>query len=99
MLMGSDGATEIYGGVFFDGNIAQIGIQLVEALIGFTWSFGVSYAIYAGLDCIPGLEVLATDKGVREGMDRSQMNESLYEAQWEDEVDYSPFKDGEITLE
>lgn len=98
ILMCSDGATEIYGGVWFDGHVAQLGIQVTEALIGFTWSFGVSYAIYALLDCIPGLEVLAMDSGVREGMDRCQMNESLYDAQWEDEVDYIPFKDGAVAL-
>jgi ammonia channel protein AmtB len=34
-----DDATVIDGGVFFDGNIKQLGIQMLEALIGFTWSF------------------------------------------------------------
>lgn len=57
-----DGATEIAGGVFFDGHGKQLGIQLLEALVGFTWSFCISYLIIALIDCIPGLEVLAEDK-------------------------------------
>ena len=57
-----DGATVIDGGVFFDGNIKQLGIQLLEAVIGFTWSFAGSYIIFALIDCIPGLEVLAKDE-------------------------------------
>lgn len=56
------GGVEVDGGVFFDGNIRQLGIQIVEALVGFSWSFFGSYAIIALIDCIPGLEVLATDK-------------------------------------
>lgn len=57
-----DGATEIAGGVFFDGNVRQLGIQLLEALIGFTWSFVGTYIIFALIDCVPGLEVLAKDE-------------------------------------
>jgi len=57
-----DGATVIDGGVFFDGNVKQVGIQLLEAIIGITWSFAGSYIIFALIDCIPGLEVLAKDE-------------------------------------
>lgn len=57
-----DGATEIAGGVFFDGNTRQLGVQLLEALIGFTWSFVGSYILFALVDCVPGFEVLATDE-------------------------------------
>lgn len=57
-----DGTTEIAGGVFIDGNFHQVFIQIIEATVGFTWTFGVSYLIFAALDCIPGLEVLATDE-------------------------------------
>jgi Amt family ammonium transporter len=56
------GGNEVAGGVFFDGNIRQLGIQIIEALIGFTWSFCGSFIIIALIDCVPGLEVLATDK-------------------------------------
>ncbi|OJJ45806.1 hypothetical protein ASPZODRAFT_68663 [Penicilliopsis zonata CBS 506.65] len=87
-----DGVTEIRGGVFFDGNWRQLGIQLVEALIGFTWSFCGSYILFALIDCIPGLEVLASDEDIIVGMDASQMDESLYEAQWTGEEEYHPFK-------
>jgi ammonia channel protein AmtB len=58
-VAGYDGVTEITGGVFFDGNVCQLGIQIVEALVGFSWSFVGSYTIYALIDCIPGFEVLA----------------------------------------
>jgi ammonia channel protein AmtB len=57
-----DGATAIAGGVFFDGNVRQVGIQILEALIGFIWSFVGTFAIVAVIDCVPGLEVLAHDK-------------------------------------
>lgn len=57
-----DGATIIDGGVFFDGNVRQIGIQLLEAVIGFTWSFVGSYILFALIDCVPGWEVLAKDE-------------------------------------
>ena len=58
------GGVEVDGGVLFDGNMRQLGIQLVEALIGFVWSFVGSFVIIALVDCIPGLEVLAEDKYV-----------------------------------
>jgi ammonia channel protein AmtB len=57
-----DGFSEVAGGVFFDGNIRQLGVQVLEALIGMTWSFAGSYIIIALIDCIPGLEVLAKDE-------------------------------------
>ncbi|KAI9373344.1 Rh-like protein/ammonium transporter [Aspergillus egyptiacus] len=86
-----DGETIIAGGCFFDGNWRQLGVQIVEALIGFTWSFCGSYALYALIDCVPGLEVLATDADIIAGMDASQMGESLHEPQWAGEEDYHPF--------
>lgn len=58
------GGLDIPGGVFFDGNFRQFGIQVAEAAIGFSWSFIGSYIIIALIDCVPGLEVLATDKSV-----------------------------------
>jgi Amt family ammonium transporter len=57
-----DGVTVIAGGVFFDGNTKQLGIQLLEALIGFTWSFFGSFLLIALVDCVPGFEVLAKDE-------------------------------------
>jgi ammonia channel protein AmtB len=57
-----DGATVTDGGVFFDGNIRQLGIQILEALIGFIWSFVGSYTLFALVDCVPGLEVLAENE-------------------------------------
>ncbi|KAB8664823.1 hypothetical protein FH972_026247 [Carpinus fangiana] len=90
-----DGATVIDGGVFFDGNIRQLGIQLVEAAIGLTWAFVGSYAIIALIDCVPGFEVLAVDEDILAGLDYSQMEESL----WEGPLDgYEPFGDGHVAL-
>lgn len=50
--------------MFFDGNVKQLGIQLLEAIIGLTWSFVGTYAIFALIDCVPEFEVLATDEYV-----------------------------------
>lgn len=116
-----DGETDIAGGVFFDGNVRQLGVQLLEALIGFVWSFVGSFVLYALIDCVPGLEVLADDeyvghffvlffewinheaneghRSVVAGMDASQMDESLYEAQWAEEIDYHPFGKDSVRLE
>lgn len=33
------------------------------------------------------------------GMDASQMDESLYEAQWAEEIDYHPFSKNAVRLE
>lgn len=91
-----DGATVIDGGVFFDGNVKQLGIQLLEALIGFTWSFVGSYILFALVDCVPGLEVLAKDEDIVSGMDVAEMEESF---DGEREDDYHPFKNGGIELD
>lgn len=56
------GGVEVEGGVFFDGHVAQLWIQIVEATVGFTWAFVGSYVIMVLIDSVPGLEVLATDK-------------------------------------
>ncbi|KAL8291681.1 hypothetical protein RQP46_001939 [Phenoliferia psychrophenolica] len=90
--------TEIIGGVVFDGHLGQLWIQCVEALVGFLWAFVGTYLIVAFLDCIPGLQVLATDSDVIAGMDASQMNESLYEAQWAEEEDCHPFGKGTLEI-
>lgn len=95
-----DGVTDIQGGCVFDGNWRQLGVQVIEAVIGFVWSFGGSYILYALVDCVPGLEVLAVDQDVIAGMDASEMHETLYEAQWAGEEDYHPFhQDGAVHLE
>lgn len=59
-----DGVTVIAGGCLFDGNWRQLLVQMVEAGVGFTWAFVGSYVLYALVDCVPGLEVLATDEYV-----------------------------------
>jgi len=92
------GGLDVPGGVVFDGHVAQLGIQAAEAAVGFGWAFAGSWLIVALIDCVPGLEVLATDADVALGMDRSQMGESLLEAQWEGEEDYHPFAKAAIEL-
>ncbi|ORX95501.1 ammonium transporter AmtB-like domain-containing protein [Clohesyomyces aquaticus] len=91
-VAGYDGVTEIAGGVFFDGNVRQLGVQIVEALVGFLWSFVGSYVIYAAIDCVPGLEVLATDEDIIAGLDASQMDD---ETLWAPTQKYYPFEDRE----
>ncbi|KAK3070459.1 hypothetical protein LTS18_015098, partial [Coniosporium uncinatum] len=46
-VAGYDGVTVIEGGVVFDGNVRQLWVQLVEALVGFTWAFVGSYVLIA----------------------------------------------------
>jgi ammonia channel protein AmtB len=77
--------------------VRQLWVQIVEALIGFTWSFVGSYIIFALIDCVPGFEVLAKNDDVIAGMDLAQMEESLNESQWQEEADYHPF-DKQIEL-
>ncbi|KAI5359801.1 Putative ammonium transporter, ammonium/urea transporter [Septoria linicola] len=83
------GGVEVNGGVFFDGNVRQAWVQVVEALIGFTWAFAGSYAIIALIDCVPGLEVLATDEEIRSGLDFNQTEETLF-GETDEEKEYSP---------
>jgi Amt family ammonium transporter len=91
-VAGYDGVTEIKGGVLFDGNAKQLGVQIVEALVGFLWSFCGSYVIYALIDCVPGMEVLAEDKDVIAGLDAAQMDE---ETLWTETQKYYPFAERE----
>ncbi|PWN52016.1 putative ammonium transporter [Violaceomyces palustris] len=82
--------TEIVGGALFDGNWAQIPVQLLEAVVGFTWTFSASYFFIALIDCVPGLEVLCMDSELKKGMDAAQMEESFSDEHWISEVDYEP---------
>ncbi|RAR11646.1 Rh-like protein/ammonium transporter [Stemphylium lycopersici] len=97
-VAGYDGVTEIVGGVFFDGNARQLGIQIVEALVGFWWSFILSYIMYALVDCVPGFEVLAEDKDIILGLDASQLDE---ETLWAETQEYYPYaeREGELHLD
>ncbi|KAK4110962.1 Rh-like protein/ammonium transporter [Canariomyces notabilis] len=93
------GGLDIPGGVFFDGNIRQLWVQIVEVIIGFVWSFFGSYMIIALIDCVPGLEVLAIDKHIHEGLDLNETEESLAGLEYPDEVDYTPTDKGTIALD
>ncbi|EPE06828.1 ammonium transporter [Ophiostoma piceae UAMH 11346] len=92
------GGLEIDGGVFFDGNIRQLWIQIAEAVIGFLWAFIGSFVIIALIDCVPGLEVLAVDKEILAGLDYSQTEEALGDLEHPEEVDYTPFDKGLVQL-
>lgn len=92
------GGVEIDGGVFFDGNFKQLGIQIVEVIVGFLWSFIGSFLIIALIDCVPGLEVLDIDKHIAAGLDTNQTEESLFDFSYPDEVDYAPVDRGIIEL-
>jgi ammonia channel protein AmtB len=74
-VAGYDGVTEIVGGVFFDRNVWQLGIQVMEALVGFSWSFIGSYVVYALIDCVPGFEVLAEDKYVKLTIGKTELTD------------------------
>ncbi|KAK3400040.1 ammonium transporter AmtB-like domain-containing protein [Sordaria brevicollis] len=93
------GGVEVAGGVFFDGNIRQLWVQIVEAIIGFTWAFCGSYIIIALIDCVPGFEVLAVDKHISQGLDMNEVEEFLGNLEYPDEADYTPTNKGNISLE
>lgn len=93
------GEVDIVGGVFFDGNVKQLGIQIAEATIGFIWAGAGSFIIIALIDCVPGLEVLATDKHIAAGLDTHETEETLCEYQHPDEDDYCPLDGGSLELE
>ncbi|KAI5923965.1 ammonium transporter AmtB-like domain-containing protein [Camillea tinctor] len=92
------GGVEVTGGVFFDGNVRQLWVQIVEVLIGFTWSFVGSFAIVALVDCIPGLEVLATNEEIHSGLDMAQTEETLCDEPHPEDEDYCPAFKGTIEL-
>jgi len=60
-VAGYDGATATWWRLF-GGNIWEPGIQVLEALMGFTWSFLGSYILFALVNCVPGLEALAENE-------------------------------------
>ncbi|KAK3987214.1 putative ammonium transporter [Cladorrhinum sp. PSN332] len=93
------GGMDVAGGVFFDGNIRQLWVQLVEVIIGFSWSFFGSYAIVALIDCVPGMEVLAIDKHIHEGLDFYETEESLGILEHPEETDYRPTNKGTVALD
>lgn len=43
--------------------------------------------------------IINISRDVNAGMDAAQMDESLYEAQWEGEEDYKPLPNGNIHLD
>ncbi|KAI0003471.1 ammonium transporter AmtB-like domain-containing protein [Xylariaceae sp. FL0662B] len=92
------GGSDVPGGVVFDGNVSQLWVQIVEVLIGFTWSFAGSFAIIAIIDCIPGLEVLAPNEEISAGLDLMQTEEMLCEGPHPGEEDYSPILNGAIEI-
>ncbi|KAI1502487.1 ammonium transporter AmtB-like domain-containing protein [Biscogniauxia marginata] len=92
------GGVDVPGGVFFDGNARQLWVQIVEVLIGFSWSFIGSFAIIALVDCVPGLEVLATNEEITSGLDLAQTEETLCDEPHPEEEDYSPVSKGTIEL-
>ncbi|CZT50782.1 related to ammonia permease [Rhynchosporium secalis] len=83
-----DGVTIIDGGVFFDDDTRQLGVQLLEALIGFTWRFVGNYVLFALIDCVPGLEALAKDRMDTTGTVHAECEE-----------EYHPFKNSSIELD
>ncbi|KAK4640697.1 hypothetical protein QC761_0094610 [Podospora bellae-mahoneyi] len=93
------GGLDVPGGVVFDGNVRQLWVQIVEVLVGFSWSFFGSWLIIAGIDCIPGLEVLAIDKHIHEGLDFHETEESLGILVHPEEEDYTPTDKGTIALD
>ncbi|KAK9898240.1 ammonium transporter [Cystobasidium minutum MCA 4210] len=80
-IAATDGATEIPGG-WLDGHFVQLGYQLADTVAATAYAFVITYCLVALIDCVPGLEMLATDESIVAGIDAADMDESFYEAQW-----------------
>jgi len=89
-IASTDGASDIAGGAL-DGHWVQIGYQIADSVAVTAYAFAVTYALVALVDCIPGLQVLATDDAIIEGMDAAEMGESFGDEQWLDEKEWHPF--------
>ncbi|KAI5480408.1 hypothetical protein MNV49_000983 [Pseudohyphozyma bogoriensis] len=84
-IAATDGASAIAGG-WLDGHFVQLGIQLADSVSVTSYAFVVTYLLVALIDCIPGLEVLATDEDIEVGIDMSGNGESFGEEQWREET-------------
>jgi Amt family ammonium transporter len=89
-IAATDGATDIPGG-WLDGHWVQIGYQIADSVAATGYAFVVTYALVAIIDCVPGLEVLATDDDIIAGIDAADMGESFYDEQWAAEREWHPF--------
>jgi Amt family ammonium transporter len=76
-IAATDGATDIPGG-WLDQNYRQLGLQLADCVATTTYAFVVTYLLVALIDCVPGLEVLATEEDILMGMDAAGCGESFY---------------------
>jgi Amt family ammonium transporter len=76
-IAGVDG-TVIEGG-WLDGNWKQVGIQLVDTLVGSAWSFVWSLIILCIIDKIPGLNLRVPLEVEIHGVDKGELGESMYQ--------------------
>ncbi|KAM0753818.1 putative ammonium transporter [Meredithblackwellia eburnea MCA 4105] len=89
-IAATDGASVIPGG-WLDGHYIQLGYQLADCCAVTLYAFGMTYILVAIIDCVPGLEVLATDEDIIAGMDYAGNGESYGDEQWKDEAEWHPF--------
>ncbi|CAG7727475.1 unnamed protein product [Allacma fusca] len=70
--------THIEGG-WVDGNWKQVGIQLLDTLVGGAWSFIWTLVILFVINKIPGLNLRVPVEVERQGIDRTELGESMYQ--------------------
>ncbi|CAG7727473.1 unnamed protein product [Allacma fusca] len=69
--------TIIEGG-WLDENWKQVGIQLIDTVAGVLWSFVWSLIILYVIDKIPGLHVRVPEEVELQGIDKSELGDSMY---------------------
>ena len=62
-----------------DGNWNQVGIQLIDTLAGFGWSFVVTFIILYIINKIPGLHLRADLEAEEKGLDEAELGENMYQ--------------------
>jgi Amt family ammonium transporter len=73
-----DGVTEIRGG-WVNRNWIQLAYQLCNCVIGFCYSFTVTYCILSILNLIPGLSLRVSQEAEAIGIDETEMGHAAYD--------------------
>lgn len=70
---------QIIDGGWLDGNWKQMGIQAIDSVVGFGYSFVVTGVILFIINKIPGLALRVDEEIEKSGLDSAEMGFSMYE--------------------
>lgn len=71
--------TVIVGGAVYDGNWAQVYIQMVDSAAGAGWAFLVSAILLKIMDIIPGLKLRVDEASEELGLDEAELGEKMHD--------------------